>query len=264
MPDINIAPGVHLPTRGEQQVVFWDPNLLALARSNVHGVAQMQLLQSSGDEAGDRAGQDAYLHFRSDAERARLDASVPSLRSRSITQYAAESGSFQHSSRLTVLDTHDGQTDRTQRSRGARFGSLVHQLFEYVDYADPLPALEPLALALARELGASEQERAHAVASVERALQHGFFERVRAAAQRGNLYRELPIVLCGEDGSLFDGIIDLAFREPGPQGEQLWVIDFKTDVELTQLAHYETQLAMYASAATRALGLPANIVLLRV
>jgi ATP-dependent helicase/nuclease subunit A len=87
---------------------------------------------------------------------------------------------------------------------------------------------------------------------------------VRSAAERGHLYRELPIVMCGADGTLFDGVIDLAFREPSPQGEQLWVIDFKTDVELTNLEHYETQLGMYASAATRALALPANIVLLRV
>ena len=308
MPDSNIAPGVHVPTRGEQHVVFWDPGLLSLARSNVHGVAQMEMLQSSGDDAGDRASNDAYLRFRSAAERTRLEASVEGLRSRSITAHAALAEA-QHptsqlvqradsaaqpkpsqlssalteraaeqlippsaaaallqltSPRLTVIDTHGPDADRSQRSRGTRFGSLVHQLLEHVDYADPQPALAPLALALGRELGASEEERAHAAASVQRALAHDFFGRVRSAAQRGELYRELPIVMCGADGTLFDGVIDLAFREPSQAGEQLWVIDFKTDVELTNLEHYETQLRMYASAATRALELPANIVLLRV
>jgi ATP-dependent exoDNAse (exonuclease V) beta subunit len=165
---------------------------------------------------------------------------------------------------LTVIDTHGLTADRSQRSRGTRFGSLVHQLLEHLDYADPQPALEPLALGLGRELGASDEERAHAVASVRRALAHSFFERVRSAAQRGALYRELPIVMCGADGTVFDGVIDLAFREPAAHGEQLWVIDFKTDVELTNLEHYRTQLGMYASAATQALGLPASIVLLRV
>ena len=277
-PDYNIAPGVHVPTRGEQHVVFWDPCLLSLSRSNVHGVAQMEMLQSSGDDAGDRAGHDAYLRFRSAAERTRLEAATEGLRSRSITRHAALAGEqapivqlsnllaekHQPVSRLTVIDTHGPAADRSKRSRGTRFGSLVHQLLEHVDYADPLPQLAPLALALGRELGASEEERAHAVASVQSALAHGFFERVRSAAQSGNLYRELPIVMCGADGTIFDGVIDLAFREPSAQGEQLWVIDFKTDVELMNLAHYETQLGMYASAATRALGLPANIVLLRI
>jgi len=306
-PDYNIAPGVHVPTRGEQRVVFWDPSLLSLSRSNVHGVAQREMLQSSGDDAGDRASNDAYLRFRSAAERTRLEASVEGLRSRSITQHAAMADA-QHRisqlssdvqatgsdsrlagdapaplpmspllaelldpakqrqplSKLTVIDTHGPGADRSQRSRGTRFGSLVHQLLEHVDYADPQPALAPLALALGRELGATEDERAHAVVSVRRALAHGFFDRVRTAAQRGALYRELPIVMCGEDGTLFDGVIDLAFREPSADGEQLWVIDFKSDVELTNLEHYETQLGMYASAATKALGLPANLVLLRV
>jgi ATP-dependent exoDNAse (exonuclease V) beta subunit len=141
---------------------------------------------------------------------------------------------------------------------------LVHQLFEHVDYAAQPPVLDALAHGLARELGASPEEQADALHSVQSALGHAFFERVRAAALRGCLYRELPIVMCGADGTLFDGVIDLAFREPSAEGEQLCVVDFKTDVELGLLEHYETQLAMYASAASRALNLPAQIVLLRI
>ncbi|HET8936119.1 MAG TPA: UvrD-helicase domain-containing protein [Polyangiales bacterium] len=260
VPDNNIAPGVHVPVHGEQRVVFWDPGLLALSRSNVHGVAQMHFLQSSGDDAGDRAGQDAYLRFRGDGDRVRLLASAPALRSSSITQHVAGSGDWQHNLQLTVVETHSDPSARFQRARGTRFGSLVHQLFEHVDYAQKEPELDALARGLARELGATPQEHADALHSVRNALQHKFFERVRAAALRGGLYRELPIVLCGADGTLFDGVIDLAFRED----DQLCVIDFKTDVELAQLEHYQTQLAMYASAASRALSLPAQIVLLRI
>ena len=64
------------------------------------------------------------------------------------------------------------------------------------------------------------------------------------------------------NGSLAEGIVDLAFEEEGR-----WiVVDYKTDWELAGVdeARYRRQIALYASAIAQATGLPATGVLVRV
>jgi ATP-dependent exoDNAse (exonuclease V) beta subunit len=69
-----------------------------------------------------------------------------------------------------------------------------------------------------------------------------------------------------EDGSLAEGVVDLAFREPAAaaRGAGAWtVVDFKTDRELeARRAEYERQVALYARAVALATGEPARAVLL--
>ena len=68
-----------------------------------------------------------------------------------------------------------------------------------------------------------------------------------------------------EDGSLVEGVVDLAFREEGPAGATWTVVDFKTDVELAASpVVYEAQVAAYAKAIAAATGEPARGVLLSV
>ena len=64
-----------------------------------------------------------------------------------------------------------------------------------------------------------------------------------------------------EDGTLAEGVVDLAFREDGA-----WiVIDFKTDRELAAAqTTYEAQVRLYARAVAAATGESARGVLLRV
>ena len=63
------------------------------------------------------------------------------------------------------------------------------------------------------------------------------------------------------DGTLAEGVADLAFREAG----RWTVIDFKTDRELAERsAIYEQQVRLYATAVARATGEPSDAVLLRV
>ena len=64
-----------------------------------------------------------------------------------------------------------------------------------------------------------------------------------------------------EDGSLAEGVVDLAFREGGA-----WtVVDFKTDRELAAgRAVYEAQVLLYVRAIAAATGESARGVLLRV
>jgi ATP-dependent helicase/nuclease subunit A len=257
MPAHSVAPGEHLPQQGEQRVVWWDPNLLALERGASGGVAHFDLLRADTEGQRDAAGLAAYQRWRSARAETRERGAQPSLTSKSITQ-AAHLQPSAASGGLLVLDARAAGA----RPSGPRFGSLVHKLLEHVDFA--APALEPLAAALSRALGASELEQTAAIASVRTALQHEFFGRVRAAALRGELYRETSTLLRAADGELLDGVVDLAFRESNAGGARLVVVDFKTDVVLNDLAAYEVQLGLYAEALRAALGLPVQTVLLRV
>jgi len=98
-----------------------------------------------------------------------------------------------------------------------------------------------------RILGATEEEVKTTTAAVSAALQHQLRQRAREAAQ-GNCYRELPVTLQLEDGTLVEGVADLV-RE----GERWIVMDFKTDQELASgLERYRRQVAIYATAVRKA------------
>jgi ATP-dependent exoDNAse (exonuclease V) beta subunit len=64
------------------------------------------------------------------------------------------------------------------------------------------------------------------------------------------------------DGSLVEGVVDLAFEEAGG-----WtIVDYKTDRELAATGEdrYRRQVAFYASAVGQATGCAASGVLIRV
>ena len=64
-----------------------------------------------------------------------------------------------------------------------------------------------------------------------------------------------------KDGTLIEGVLDLAFDEGG----ETVVVDFKTDHELAAgETRYRAQLLQYVTAVARATGRPASGVLFRV
>jgi ATP-dependent exoDNAse (exonuclease V) beta subunit len=66
-----------------------------------------------------------------------------------------------------------------------------------------------------------------------------------------------------EDGSLLEGVADLAFRETDEAGARWTVVDFKTDPEIAaRRAEYERQVRLYVEAVAAATGEPARGVLL--
>ncbi|HXI31930.1 MAG TPA: PD-(D/E)XK nuclease family protein, partial [Vicinamibacterales bacterium] len=86
--------------------------------------------------------------------------------------------------------------------------------------------------------------------------------RARAADARGACRRETPISWTAPDGTLIEGIVDLAFEENGA-----WVVaDYKTDrdIAVEGLDQYRRQLAVYVAAIAEATGWPATGVLVRV
>jgi ATP-dependent exoDNAse (exonuclease V) beta subunit len=151
--------------------------------------------------------------------------------------------------------------DRTTRPHGARFGTLVHAVLASVDLAAADAGLESAAKLRARLLGASEEEVAAAVEAVRAALSHPL---LRRAAASGAVRRETPMLLRTADGTLAEGVVDLAFREAG-DAPRWTVVDFKTDVEIgARRDVYAAQVRLYAEAVTRATGEPASGTLLLV
>src|SRR4029079_5824131 len=77
-----------------------------------------------------------------------------------------------------------------------------------------------------RILNASAEERRAAAAVAGGVLRHDLIARARAAA---TVRRETPVTWLQNDGTLIEGVLDLAFDE----GEATIVVDFKTDHELS-------------------------------
>ena len=101
-----------------------------------------------------------------------------------------------------------------------------------------------------------------AAAAATAVLAHPWIDRARRSAE---VRRETAVTLVQDDGTLIEGVIDLAFREPRGDAFVWTVVDFKTDVELEgRLDEYRRQVALYARAIADATGRPARAVLLRV
>src|SRR5262249_13653263 len=114
----------------------------------------------------------------------------------------------------------------------------------------------------ARMLGLDERDARAAAAVAENAFRHDLLRRAGVADARGACRREAPVSWTAPDGTMIEGVVDLAFEEPAG-----WVfVDYKTDREiaLDGLERYRRQLAVYAAAIGEATGRPAAGVLVRV
>ena len=120
-------------------------------------------------------------------------------------------------------------------------------------------ALAGIARAQGRLLAASSEEIAAATASAVLALAHPLLAR---AARADECRRECPVIAERSDGSLLEGVLDLAFRDQVGDHVEWTVVDFKSDVEMgARLADYERQVRLYADAVARTTGLSARGVL---
>ena len=139
---------------------------------------------------------------------------------------------------------------------------LVHAVLALTPFDADARALRDLTAVEARVLGLSDVDAAQAAAAVEHVLTHDLLQRARAAQARGSCRRETPVTLLLPDGVLVEGVVDLAFEEPGG-----WtVVDYKTDRDLEGdgLARYRRQVAIYAQAIATATGQNASGVILHV
>ena len=262
--EATVAPGLHRFTDESNSaagygVVWWDPHVLDLGVAARFGIRQEELLSKAvADETVERDLQ-RYRDWRDRRDRTQEQASTPSLVVETVTRRAFALAAGSPAAPARAVDVVGPPPD-PDRPTGPRFGSLVHALLAVAPLDRPA-GVEELAALQGRILGATDEEIEAAAAAAAAALRHPLLERARAASGRGECRREAPVAGRDGDGTLIEGVVDLAFREAGA-----WtVVDFKTDHELdAALDLYRHQVTLYAELIARATGEPATPVLLRI
>ena len=264
--ETTVAPGLHGfagPAHGGDgygyAVVWWDPHVLGLDVAARFGIRQEELLSKA--VADETVGRDLqrYRDWRARRDRIRAQAAVPSQVVQTVTHRAEALAAASPAAPSPAVEVV-GEAPDPARPTGPRFGSLVHALLAVAPLDRPAGVSE-LAALQGRILGATDAEIEAAASAAAAALRHPLLERARAAAGRGECRREAPVAGRDGDGTLIEGVVDLAFREAGA-----WtVVDFKTDLELdAALDRYRRQVAQYAELIARATGEPAAPLLLRI
>ena len=253
-------------------VVWWDPGVIDRPGDDTRGLRRDDLIAKdarSEDVEADRARYDAWRSTKASvAERA----AKPSLEVMTATEFIRSNPVAGPKSRApSDIDvardfspanvTIEECSMPGPRPSGRRFGVLVHALLAAAPIDAPAADVRDLAVLHARVLGATDDERDAAAATVDRTLRHPMLDAARAAVASGRACcREAPISIV-RDGMLIDGQIDLAFET----AEGWQVVDFKTDAELGGAEDtYRRQVALYAEALAAITGQPAAATILRV
>jgi len=245
-----VAPGLHTIAAdgADGDVVWWspEPEALRLGVEPAFGIRRDDLIVR--DVAPDVVAtqHEAYTRWRASRSHVLATASQPSLDIITVTDAATDPDLDFGSAVEVAIERLPGRG----AGAGPRFGSLVHALFADVD----LPAggdLPGLSEVHGRLLGASVDERAAAVRTVQAALDHPVLQRAAAASGRDACWREVPVTARIGSGRLIEGAADLVFEEDGV----VTVVDFKTgDPDPLLLERYRRQVQIYAQAASGATG----------
>jgi ATP-dependent exoDNAse (exonuclease V) beta subunit len=258
----NVRPGRHAfgdGRDGSYDVTWWDPRRLALDVRRVYGLRREDLIEDPGRETvqADRGRYDDWLTGRRQAQE---QGARPSLLVRVATEWARAAPEGEDATALVRDVAVVGAGPRGARPGGPRFGTLVHAALASVALdATPAQVAEGVSLQ-ARILGAPPEEVEAAVGLISSALAHPLMARARQAWRSGRCRRETPVAWRQPDGSLVEGVLDLAFED----AEGWTVVDFKTDAEMVgELARYRRQVGFYASVVARATGKSATAVLMQ-
>ena len=245
-----VLPGQHV--RDGYGVTWWDPHLLRLGVAARFGIRQEELLGKTAPRTVVEAGLQRFAEWQATRDDALQRGGQPSCTVRTATARAIEDDTAAPLVEIAEVPRAAG------RPAGPRFGALVHAVLALAPLDAKAETIQAVADVQARILGAPADELTAAVATAAAALAHPL---LRAAAAAPTLRRETPVSLIDDDGTLVEGVVDLAFHD----GSGWTVVDYKTDVELA--AHtgiYSRQVALYARALAAATGQPARSVLLRV
>ena len=287
---MTVRPGEHAFAPGDAPyaVTWWDPFALELGVEPGIGLRRESLIMKDVPDAVVAEGHRDYARWETQRADAIAKGSVATVSVRTATEWAAghdqpdwaafgaapqepveQRGLFDESApaagfapplphdEVAVIDARG-----PERPGGARFGELVHAMLASAPLDADRGSIGALADVNGRILSAPLDEIAAACDAVERLLTHDLLLRARAAEARGTCRRETPITYRLPDGTLIEGIVDLAFEEKGT-----WtVVDYKTDREIAASGEdrYRRQVALYATAIAQATGLPVEAVLVRV
>ncbi|HSF48428.1 MAG TPA: UvrD-helicase domain-containing protein [Burkholderiales bacterium] len=244
----------------EFSVVWWDPRALKLGAEAPLGIRRPELIVKDVTPDVVESGLAAYNSWRTRRQQGIADGSQSSVAVRTVTQAAKTAGEGRSDAQVSSVEIIE-LPRAANRPVGPRFGALVHAVLASVPLDSDSRTIQSLATIHGRILGAPEEEIAAAVEAVRVAFTHAVFTDARQAAQQGRCRREVPIAWRNPDGSLIEGVIDLAFE----QSEGWTVVDFKTDEEFRENEPaYRRQVGMYASAVQAAKGGRVSALLMRV
>jgi ATP-dependent helicase/nuclease subunit A len=257
----NVRPGLHAFAGGGPGygVVWWDPRRLALDVQPVYGLRREDLIEDPGRKTveADRA---RYEEWAAARRAAQANGARPSLRLRTATDWARgkpESDDGSTRAREVQLVT---VTPAAARPTGPRFGTLVHAALATVALDASASQIAEAVSLQARILASPAEEVKAATTAVSAALAHPLMGRARDAWRAGRCRRETPLAWRRPDGSLVEGVLDLAFQDT----DGWTVVDFKTDAEIAaERAAYRRQVQLYASIVATATGADVTPVLMQ-
>jgi ATP-dependent exoDNAse (exonuclease V) beta subunit len=242
------------------RVVWWDPSLLKLNVSSSFGLRRDDLIVKDGDMFAVEDRLAAYEKWRADRDRLVEQGSVPALRVQTATAWAADAArdgideAIAASADISVVEI----AGAAGRPRGARFGTLVHAILAIIPLDADEESIRRTAEVQGNILAAPPEEIVASLSVVQSVLRHELMARARRAPR---LRRETPVTWTQRDGTLIEGVLDLAFDD----GDRTVVVDFKTDHELSAgEARYRAQLQKYVDAVSMATGRSASGVLFKV
>jgi hypothetical protein len=257
-----VCPGRHRFGSGSKayDVTWWDPGCLGLEVEQRFGLRREELIAKDVAPAVLEEKLHAYYEWRQRRDQALIAGAEPSVVVRTAGEWAASGFGLPGGFELPPVDVLTVPREGDMPS-GRRFGTLVHSILASASLAADAGALADLAEVESRVLGAPSDEAAAAQALVRGALDHDLLRQAAAAAAAGRCRRETPVTFGCPDGSLIEGVVDLAYEHDG----QWVVVDFKTDVEIgvEGLERYRRQVGFYAAAIERATGKHARGALLR-
>jgi len=240
--EVSIKPGLHYPKVGTQEVVWFDPRALQLRVEHAEGVEHEQILTGTSDQALE--GLRRYNEWKDRRQSRNQQGAIPSAR-----VLAAETLREVHEAehiavQVITLPTYAG------RPSGKTFGRVVHDIMQHAGAGSDV---ESLAEVYGRKHGASESVCKAAAETAYSALRHPMLSIPPGSRQ----YREFPVVVRLDDGSLVEGRVDLAWSD----GSSWTVVDYKTDRRDKRTS---AQLQVYGLAIQLATGLPVRGILLEV
>jgi ATP-dependent helicase/nuclease subunit A len=250
-----VAPGLHTFPGGAgpqpgYSVVWWDPHVLRLGASSSFGLRRDDLIVKDGDMFAVEARMMDYERWSADRAAALEGAQRPSVRVQTATAWAAaaaQSGIDEEiaaAARIEIVEL----AGAAGRPRGRPFGTLVHAVLATVPLDATDDVVQRTAEMQGRILQAGADEVHAAAAVVSSVLGHELMARARRAR---SLERETPVTWLQKDGTMIEGVLDLAFEED----DLTTVVDFKTDHELAAgEARYRAQVQQYVLAVARATG----------
>ena len=261
----SIRPGLHRPAAGEHGVVWWDPSALDLDRELQVGLRQSRILEADEQNVAVDASTNAHASWQENRRETLERGGTPSVRVATATALASKLAAEEGTTASREIEVVSVPRREERRPGGPRFGNLVHAVLATVDLDGEPADVDAVAALQSRLLGASDEERVAAALAARGALEHPLLRRAARSARAGGLRRETPVIHRRDDGTLVEGVVDLAFRDVR-DGKPSWtVVDFKTDRSIEpKLDEYRRQVSIYVEAIEAATAEPASGTLLLV